>query len=384
MYQRLLNIPSDLQSSVFLFGPRGTGKTSWVKTNYPNAMYIDLLDYQTFMRYFNQPDQLRHDIPENFSDWIIIDEVQKAPTILNEVHRLIEERGYRFILTGSSARSLRKKGVNLLGGRAHLYYMHPLTPQELKEAFNLKEALQFGLLPKVVNNKYAKDYLAGYIVGYLREEVTQEGLERQLEEFSRFLEAASFSQGSPINYSEVAREAAVKRKTVASYFSILDDLLLAKQLPPFTKRAKRSITKSNKFYYFDTGIYQFLRPTGLADRPEETNGPALETLFFQTITALNDYLRLEYKVYYWQTTSQREVDFVVYGENGFFAFEIKHSKRVKPTMLRGLKAFKEDYPEAKLYLINLGDRKEYHGDITVVPMEECLKELPNILQSYDL
>ena len=384
MYKRLLNIPQDSRSSAFLFGPRGCGKTYWVKLHFPKAIYLDLLNQDLFIKYSSRPSSLREDIPEGFSDWIIIDEVQKVPEILNEVHRLIEEKGYRFILTGSSARSLRRRGVNLLAGRALLYHMHPLTPQELENDFNLEESMRFGLLPKVIHNEDAKHYLASYITTYLREEILQEGILRNLETFSRFLEIASYSQGSPINYSSIARDTYASRKVVTSYFTILEDLLIAKQVPPFTKRAKRAIKTANKFYYFDTGVYQHLRPRGIADSGPQIDGTALETLFFQTVSALNDYLALGYKIYYWQTRSQLEVGFVLYGEKGFFAFEIKLSRFTKSEMFKGLRAFKEDYPEAKLYLINMGDRKEYHGDVTIIPMQECLKELPNILQSYEL
>jgi predicted AAA+ superfamily ATPase len=379
MYNRLLKLPFHNKSSVLLLGPRGTGKTLWVKSLLPKALYFDLLEFSLYSQLLAQPDRLYDLIPKGFKDWIIIDEVQRVPELLNEVHRLIEHKHYKFVLTGSSARSLKRKGVNLLAGRALRYHMYPLTIQELKKDFNLKHALKFGLLPATFNVENPEKYLETYVQTYLREEVQQEGLTRNLSAFIRFLEVASFSQGSVLNMSEIAREVGMDRLVVTNYFTILEDLLLAYRIPPFTKRAKRRLILNTKFYFFDVGVYRHLRPSGILDTPEEIDGAALETLFLQSLKAVNDYDGLGYNIYYWRTSNGQEVDFIVYGPKGLHAFEIKRANHVSNKMLKGLAAFKNDYPEAKLYFIYTGKQREYHDDIQVIPIEEALAGLPKIL-----
>jgi predicted AAA+ superfamily ATPase len=378
MYSRLLKIPLTTGKSFFLFGPRGTGKTTWIKKNIPDGVYIDLLNTDDYLALSVKPNRLEDRIPKNFFGWIIIDEVQKVPFLLNEVHRLIEEYKYKFILTGSSARSLRKKGVNLLAGRAATYHIYPLTVSELKDDFNLERSLQYGHLPSVFNED-PKIYLPSYINTYLREEVLQEGLTRNLAVFSRFLETASFSQASILNMSAVARDAGINQKVVASYFDILEDLLLGFRLFPFTKRAKRRMVIHPKFFFFDVGVYQTLRPRGPFDLPEEIAGPALETLFLQELRAINDYFQLGYKIYFWRTSKGEEVDFVVYGPKGIHAFEIKRSDKLNNIDLKNLKIFQKDFPEAKIYLLYGGKHTEYREDITVMPFVQALKNLLTIL-----
>lgn len=379
MYKRMLKIPSDSKKSFFLFGPRGTGKTSWVKSTFPNAVYFDCLDAKVYTELLSNPKRINNYIPNKFDDWIIIDEVQKVPEILNEVHRLIENKHYRFILTGSSARKLRRKGINLLAGRALIRSMHPFTAIELGEDFDLQKALCFGQLPAIVSESDPQDFLKAYTSVYLKEEVLQEGLTRDLGAFIRFLETASFSQGSLLNMSEIAREANIKQKTVTDYFEILNDLLLAYKLPIFTKRAKRRLVSHPKFYYFDVGIYLSIRPKGILDTFSELNGIAMETLFFQELRAINDYLQLDYKLYYWRTSYGTEVDFIAYGEKNLLAFEVKSKKQISNKDLKGLNAFKKDYPIAKCYLIHLGSQREYHKDIKVIPIQEALFMLPKLL-----
>jgi predicted AAA+ superfamily ATPase len=298
---------------------------------------------------------------------------------LNEVHRLIEGRKMRFVLTGSSARSLRRKGVNLLAGRALTYNMHTLTIQELGEDFDFIKALKFGLLPSVIKHADPQKYLESYVQTYLREEVQQEGLTRKIGNFHRFLETASFSQGNLLNISEISRELGLNRITVADYFDILEDLLLATRIDAFTQRAKRKTITHQKFYFFDTGVYKILKPMGPLDTQEESDGAGLETLFLQSLSAINDYLRLGYKIYFWRTINGTEVDFVIYGPRGFHAFEIKRANQVQNKSLNGLRTFAEDYPEAKLHFLYLGKLKEYHEKINVIPFETALKELPQII-----
>lgn len=377
MYSRLIKSPEN--KSFFLFGPRGTGKTTWVKQSFPNAVYIDLLESRLFNDLLADPQRLVNFIPNNFNDWIVIDEVQKIPELLNEVHRLIEKHKYKFILTGSSARKLRRKGPNLLAGRALNYSMHPLTAIELGKDFDLNHSLMFGNLPSVYVESNPKDYLESYIKTYLQEEIQQEGLTKNLGRFSRFLEAASFSQGSVLNISEVSRECAIERKVVENYFTILEDLLLAYKVPIFTKRAKRRLIAHPKFYFFDVGIYRTLRPMGPLDAPEEVEGISFESLLFQELKAINDYYGLGYKIYYWRTSNNLEVDFVLYGERGLKAFEIKRRGRVPSSELRGLKAFLKDYPTAKAYYIYGAERRMSEGDIDIIPLDYALKNLPAIL-----
>jgi predicted AAA+ superfamily ATPase len=380
MYRRDLVLNKNSEESIILFGPRGTGKTHWVKTHFPQALYIDLLNTSTYKDLIANPNRLINLIPNDFTDWIIIDEVQKIPELMNEVHRLIEHHHYKFILTGSSARNLKKKGVNLLAGRALNYYMHPLTAKELGDEFKLENAILYGLLPKAVTSQSPDHYLETYVVTYLREEVLQEGLTRNLGEFTRFMEIASFSQGNTINLSAISREVGIDRRTVESYFSILEDLLIALSLPVFTKRAQRKLISSPKFYYFDVGVYRSIRPTGPLDTPEEIDGAGLETLFLQHLRAYNDYGRLGYQFFYWRTRGGLEVDFIAYGSKGLFAFEIKRKRKYQKSDLKGLTEFSKDYPVATCYLIYGGDHKEYVDNITIIPMADILLSLEEILK----
>lgn len=377
MYSRIISPPKD--KSFFLFGPRGTGKTTWVKTAFPKAIFVDLLESEVYNDLLANPQRLEKFIPKDFNNWIIIDEVQRIPEILNEIHRLIEKDHYRFVLTGSSARKLRTRGVNLLGGRALVYPFHQLTALELGKDFNLKHSLEFGQLPSVYREADPKAYLESYVKAYLREEVQQEGLTRNLGAFSRFLEAASFSQGAVVNTSSVARECGIERKVVENYFSILEDLLIGYRVPVFTKKAKRRMTAHQKFYFFDVGIYRTLRPSGPLDAPEEIEGLALETLVFQELKAVNDCLKLGYDLYYWHTANQVEVDFILYGSRGLKAFEVKRTSRISESMLRGLRIFQKDYPSAESYFIYGGKRKFYEGNITILPVEDALAKLSDIL-----
>ncbi len=376
-YQRQLKIPHN--KSFFLFGPRGTGKTTWIKNNFPEAIYINLLKPEIYNHLLANPEKLEDFIVDKFSDWIIIDEVQKVPELLNEVHRLIESKGYKFILTGSNARKLRQKGVNLLAGRALVLNMYPLVTEELKEDFNLKTSLRFGNMPAIYNEEDKEGYLEAYAMTYLQQEVLQEGWIKNLPAFSRFLRIASFSQGSLLNISEVARECAVNRKVVENYFSILDDLLVAYFLPPFKKRAKRESVKHNKFYYFDVGIYRTLRPRGPLDISTEIDGAGLETLVLQELKAIGEYNKLGYKVYFWRTVSGLEVDFVLYGEKHFVAIEVKRKTSVSSKDLRGLKMFLKDYPEAKGVLLYGGAEKLYYDNIEVIPLTDFFKDVQAIL-----
>jgi predicted AAA+ superfamily ATPase len=378
MYSRLIQPPN--RKSFFLFGPRGTGKTTWVKSVFPKAVYIDLLEAELFNDLIANPQRLSNYIPPDFRDWVIIDEVQRIPDLLHEIHRLIETKRYHFILTGSCARKLKRKGPNLLAGRALTFSMHPLSVAELGGDFRLEHSLKFGQLPSVYTEADPQKYLEAYVKTYLEEEIRQEGLTRNLSAFARFLEAASFSQGSILNVSSVARECHVERKVVEGYFSILEDLMIGYRIPPFSKKAKRRVAAHPKFYFFDAGVYRTLRPMGPLDAREEVDGIALETLFLQELIAQNSALHLGYKIFYWRTSNGREVDFVLYGTKGLLAFEIKRSSRITSAMLGGLKSFLADYPVAKAYFVYTGNRRMYDSKIEIVPVLEVLNNLETILR----
>lgn len=380
MFNRLLKLPTQ-KKSCFLFGPRGTGKTWWLKHAFTEALYIDLLESDIYLELLARPQRLDQLILPSHHNWVIIDEVQKLPQLLNEVHRLIENRRLAFILTGSSARSLRKKGVNLLAGRALTYHMYPLTCEELGSHFNLEKSLKYGHLPSVFSEEDPKKYLFTYIHTYLKEEVQQEGLIRNLSGFARFLEIASLSQGQMINMSEIAREISLSRKVVESFFSIAEDLLLTYKLPVFTRRAKRRLINHTKFYFFDVGVFQTLRPRGPLDSSEEIEGAAYETLVLQELKAINDYYNFGYNLSFWHTSHHVEVDFVLYGPKGFFACEVKRSNKITTKDLQGLKTFAMDYPEAQLFLLYGGNRKEFIDGIFVLPIAEALPNLRYICEN---
>jgi predicted AAA+ superfamily ATPase len=379
MYARLTSPPRN--KSFFLFGPRGTGKTTWVKAEFPRAVYLDLLEAELFNDLTANPQRLGNFIPPGFKDWIVIDEVQRVPELLHEVHRLIESRKYRFVLTGSSARKLRGRGSNLLAGRALSLSLHPLTAAELGDDFRLKQSLRFGHLPGACMEEDPKRYLESYVKTYLEEEVRQEGLTRNLASFARFLEAASFSQGAVLNISAVARECHVERKVVENYFSILEDLLIAYRIPVFSRKAKRRLVAHPKFYFFDAGVFRVLRPSGPLDAPEEVEGAALETLFLQELVALNSALDLGYDIRYWRTGAGHEVDFVLYGPRGLLAFEIKRGARVTKEMLSGLRAFRADYPPARAFFVYGGSRRMYEDGVEIVPVTEMFTELRKVLSA---
>ena len=375
----MLTIPLNKRKSFFLFGPRGTGKTTLLKSNLPNALFINLLQSEYYNRLNADPGLIQSLIPPHYSDWIIIDEIQRIPELLNEVHDLIESKKHMFILTGSSARKLRRKGVNLLAGRALTYYFHPLTAKEQEDAFHINASLRLGHLPARFNEHNPQKYLKDYVQTYIREEVLQEGLTRNIGHFSRFLETASFSQGSVINLSEIAREASIERSLAENYFSILEDLLIGVRLPVFSRKAKRKLVHHHKFYYFDVGVFRAIRPTGPLDSDAEIDGPALETLIFQELRAINDYLETDYQLYYWRTKNGLEIDYILYGPNGLIAIEVKRSSHIHSKNLRGLKEFKKDYSLAKCYLFYSGSNAQYIDHITVLPIHKALQHLDKIL-----
>jgi uncharacterized protein len=376
MFARLLGPP---EVSFFLFGPRGTGKSTLIRQSFPDALILDLLDYRTYSELLARPDRLGQIVAGSPATTVVLDEVQRLPVLLDEVHRLIEERRTRFVLTGSSARKLRRGGVNLLAGRARTLAMHPLTASELGDRFDLARSIAHGQLPTVYVEDDPDRYLAGYVGTYLREEVMAEALTRNLDALSRFLTAASFSQASVLSVSNVARDSGVSRKTVEGYFDLLDDLLIAFRLPVFQRRAKRALTTHPKFYFFDAGVYRAVRPKGPLDPVEEIDGAAIETLVAQELRAVNDGLQLGYALSFWRTRAGQEVDFVLYGERGLVAIEVKRSSRYVERDLANLRLFGQDYPMAHRFLFYGGDREYIADGIRVVPLARALPDLPSII-----
>jgi uncharacterized protein len=364
----------------FLLSPRGTGKTSWCLHCYPHALRVDLLEPETLREFSARPERLAELIAANpQKKQVVIDEIQKLPELLNVVHLLIERKtGQQFILTGSSARKLRRQGVNLLGGRAAEWHLHPYMAAELGKAFTLEKALQQGMLPVIWGAADPGKMLRAYNGLYLREEVQIEGLVRNVGSFARFMEAMSFAHGAVLNLNTVARECQVSRTTVENYLAILEDLLLGFRLPVFTRRAKRGLAAHPKFYFFDTGVFRANRPAGPLDSPSELDGATLEGLVAQHLRAWCDYSGGEHKLHYWQTRSQVELDFVVYGKSGLFALEVKNTRTIRPEDLRGLRAFAEDYPQARRYLLYRGKERLLRDGILCIPCAEFLLTLkPN-------
>ncbi len=370
---RFLALPA---GHFFLFGPRGTGKSTCLRHRLPDALVVDLLNPQTVRELSARPERLGELIrgnPERVD--IVVDEVQRVPELLQVVHQLIESSQHvRFALTGSSARSLRRAGVNLLGGRAAVRELHPFMAAELQD-FDLERSLSVGMVPLIASSENPRDTLAAYASLYIEQEVKTEGLVRQLGSFARFLEAISFSHGSVLTLTNVARDAAVNRKTVEGFLEVLEDLLVSFKVPVFTKRARRATVSHPKFYFFDAGVFRSLRPRGPLDQPSEIDGAALEGLVAQHLRAWIAYGNGDHQLFYWRTRTGLEVDFVVYGETHFAAIEVKNSDQVRPADLRGLKAFADEYPECTPWLLYRGaDRLEIDG-VTCWPVAQFLAQL---------
>ncbi len=310
----------------------------------------------------------------------MIDEIQKIPALTNEVHRLIESKKWKFVLTGSSARKLKQEKANLLGGRALSKKFYPLTAKELGKNFDLIHSLQFGHLPSIYNKNFDKaEYLKSYLSVYLREELIQEGIIRNVQTFAKFLESASFSQASVLNVSNVAKDVDKDPKVIAEYFSILEDLLIANRLPIFSRKGSRKTIKRTKFYFFDVGVYRSIRPSGPLDDADQLQGHAFETLIYQEISAMNDIMGWNYDLSYWHTDRGQEVDFVLYGKRGLIALECKASKKFSSEDLKSLKLFKSDFKPAKLFLIYGGDEEYTIEDVQVIPASKFLTDMDDFL-----
>jgi len=374
VYARFYRPPA---ASFFLFGPRGTGKSTWLRDHFPDALIIDLIDPESTRFYGAAPERLRQTIAASPGMRpVVVDEVQRVPELLQVVHQLIElDKGLRFVLTGSSARKLHRTGVDLLAGRAVLTTMHPFMAAELGVGFSLERALAQGLIPLVVDAADPAAALRSYAALYVREEVQAEGLVRNIGAFSRFLEAVSFSHATVLNVSNLARECQVERKVADGYLDVLRDLLLAFTLPVFTRRARRRMTTHPKLYLIDAGLFRSLRPKGPLDRSEELTGAALEGLVAQHLRAWIAYANRDDSLSFWRTRAGNEVDFVLYGESGLFAIEVKSSATLHPRDFSGLRAFMQDYPVATPVLLYRGPRRIQERGVLCLPCGHFLRAL---------
>jgi len=353
----------------FLFGPRQTGKSFLIRYQLQGTRVYNLLDTATFLALSQNPGRLGEEIGPH-DKLVAIDEIQRLPILLNEVHLLIEERGVRFLLTGSSARKLRRGGVNLLGGRARTMYMHPLTTAELGERFDLSRALHRGLLPSIYFSDDPEADLAAYAGTYLHDEIVAEGATRNIPAFSRFLKVAALCSGTMINFTNIANDAQVPRTTVHEYFEILRDTLLLHELPAWRKSVKRKPIRTSKYYFFDVGVVRHLQGRTLAPRTREF-GEAFETFIMHELVSWRDY-RSGDALSYWRSASGYEVDFIL-GDHT--AVEVKAKENVSPDDLKSLRAIAEENKVRRCICVSLEPRTRRVGGITVLPYREFLEKL---------
>lgn len=368
---RELNIKEGLKNrSFFLFGPRQTGKTWFIKNELSNCRVFNLLDSKTYLRLSREPYRLREEIlPED--QIVVIDEIQKIPSLLDEIHLLIEERSIKFLLTGSSARKLRSQGTNLLGGRARMKVIHPFIRRELGEAFNLIKALDTGLLPSIYFSPEPAADLEAYTGVYLQEEISAEALVRNIPSFSRFLTVAALYQGQIINFSNIASDAQVSRTTIHNYFQILQDTLIIKELPAWRKTIKRKASTTAKFYFFDTGVARILqRRKSLAPGTSEF-GEAFEGYLFHELTSWIDY-HGGGELAFWRSVSGYEVDFIL---DNAVAIEVKAKKIVANHDLKGLRALREETAFSHYIVVSLEEVERFVDGIQILPWEIFLDRL---------
>lgn len=367
---RLLNLEELLrQKSHFLFGPRQTGKTFLARRMLKNARFYDLLDSSTYLALSQNPGRIAEEV-SSLDRIVVIDEIQRIPGLLNEVHRLIEERGIRFLLTGSSARKLRRGGVNLLGGRARTRHLHPLTYRELKGGFDLNRVIESGLLPSIYFSDNPGADLKAYAGTYLQQEIVAEGAARNIPAFSRFLGVAAFCNATIVNFTNVANDAQVARTTVYEYFDILKDTLLLHELPAWRQSKKRKPIASSKYYFFDVGILATLQGREFRPRTPEF-GEAFETYLMHELICYRDYVSEE-PLSYWRSTSGFEVDFII-GDHT--AIEVKAKQNLSPVDLKSLNALSEEKKLKRYLCVSMEPRRRRIGDVIVLPYKEFLEEL---------
>lgn len=377
MVKRLLNIDLPEGQSAFLWGARKTGKSCFLKQTFPDSLVYDFLKTDLLIAYLKMPSLFREQLlakhPGQLKRPIILDEVQKIPQILDEVHWLIENSGMQFILCGSSARKLKRGQANLLGGRAWRYEMLPFVSKELEHP-DLLQVLNCGLIPDHYLSRSYRKALRAYTQDYLKEEVLNEGLTRNIPAFSRFFDAMGFTHGELINYSNIARDCAVDAKTVKEYYQILVDTLLGTLIEPFKKRQNRQvITRAPKFYLFDVGVAGAIINRHIDQERGEIFGKAFEHYIFMELSAHRSYTELEYRINFWRTKSGLEVDFVL--GNGQIAIKVEGSSRVNSRDLKPMKAFIEEYAPQKAIVVCNEKQARLHEGIHIMPYRQFLEKL---------
>jgi predicted AAA+ superfamily ATPase len=346
--ERLLQIDLPANRSAFLWGPRKTGKTTLLHQQFSEAFWIDLLNYDLFLHLSQKPTRLRQILEAQPAKTVVIDEVQKVPQLMDEIHWLIENRGYRFILSGSSARKFKRSRVNLLGGRAWRFELYPLVTRELVN-FDLDKALITGLMPSHYFSSDSRMELKAYVHDYLKEEIQAEALSRNIPAFSRFLLSAAAANGMLFNYSNAARDAGVAVRTIREYYQILEDTLLGRRLPPWRKAKQRRLIETAKFYFFDVGVVSsLLGYTALAPGTREY-GRAFEHFILQECWAYSHYSRSDFPMSFWRTASGSEVDLIL--GDGDVAIEIKSSENVEGRT-KGLHLFLEEQKCKKAFVVS--------------------------------
>lgn len=358
------------KKSCFLFGPRQTGKSWLIRKSLGSSRTYNLLDSETFLRLSKSPQLIRQE-RRSGEKIVVIDEIQKLPNLLDEVQFLIEEQGLHFLLTGSSARKLRRGGVNLLGGRARVKYLHPFSWVELKEHFDLKRALNHGLLPSIYLSDEPQQDLEAYVGVYLKEEIAAEGILRNIPAFSRFLEVAGLCNGKLINYSNISNDAQVARTTVQDYFQILKDTLLVHEVLAWGRSIKRKPIGTSKYYFFDVGVAKFLQNRTAINPGSPEFGEAFETYIFHELKTFVDY-RQSQEIRYWRSTSGFEVDFIL-GDHT--AIEVKASRTIGPQDLKGLNALAEEKKLKHYWLVCMETHRRRVGQVMILPWQEFLTEL---------
>ena len=368
--ERALDLSSLLQKkSHFLFGPRQTGKTTLIRHSLKEVKSYDLLDTSVFLTLSQNPGRISQEIQPR-DKIVVIDEIQRLPDLLNEVHRLIEERGIRFLLTGSSARKLRRGGINLLGGRARTKYMHPLTYQELGNQFDLFRTIERGLLPSIYLSDDPRADLHAYTGSYLQQEIVAEGTTRNIPAFSRFLKVAALCNGTIVNFTNVSNDAQVPRTTVYEYFEILKDTLLLYELPAWRKSKKRKPLASSKYYFFDVGVVAAIQ--GRDFRPGTSEfGEAFETYLMHELVSYRDYISGE-PLSYWRSTSGFEVDFIL-GDHT--AIEVKAKENLSTQDLKPLRALAEEKKLKRYLCVSLEPRRRTLDNLMILPVREFLEAL---------
>lgn len=377
MFTRKLTVP---RQAFFLFGPRGTGKTTWLMEHFKNAKFIDLLPPQTAIEYEKNPSLLRNQVlalPKN--QWVVVDEIQKVPALLDEIHFLMERQGYKkFALTGSSARKIKRGRANLLAGRAIQLKIFPFNSHEINFSLNENTILQYGLLPLSVIAKTSsekEDFLKAYVDTYLREEIKYEGIVRNVGSFSRFLEVASICAGQQINMSNLSREAEISRDTVRSYFSIFEDTLLGSWLPAYRPRAKVKEVANPKFYWFDSGVLNAAAGGFQQPLPQDWNGILLEHWLHHELTSYLNYLKKKGSLGFWRTPSGSEIDFLWWYGKKIIAIEVKSAKKFKKEFLKGINAFQENKTLHSSWVVYLGKEILKVNQTFILPVHEFLKQL---------